>query len=72
MEHSKESVGIQAQLVRVRQIRGVSGRTKEVVRTVAALGLRGIGSSREVKLNPSTRGMIRRISQLVVLESSGR
>lgn len=51
----------------VRQVRGTSGRTKEVVRTVQALGLRGIGSTRIVRVNQATMGMIRRVHQLVVV-----
>lgn len=68
MNNLNESLETTQKIVRVRQVRGVSGRTKEVVRTVSALGLRGIGTSREVKLNSSTRGMIRRVSQVVVVE----
>jgi large subunit ribosomal protein L30 len=68
MSNLKDSLETTPKVVRIRQVRGVSGRTKEVVRTVAALGLHGIGTSREVKLNSSTRGMIRRVSQLVVVE----
>lgn len=36
--------------------------------TAAALGLRKIGSSVEQKDNPQIRGMIRKISHLVVVE----
>ena len=64
----KSSV-VKDKVIRIRQVRGLSGRTKEVVRTVEALGLRGIGSCREVTLNPSTTGMIRRVHQVVLVES---
>lgn len=56
------------EFVLVRQVRSTSGRTKEVVRTIGALGLRGIGSSRVVRVNLATKGMIRRVHQLVIVE----
>lgn len=55
----------------VRQVRSQSGRTKEVVRTLRALGLRGIGDVRQVAVNPATVGMIKRVHQLVVVEPNG-
>jgi ribosomal protein L30 len=72
MEFQKNVSLTGQEVVRVRQVRGLSGRTKEVVRTVDALGLCGIGTSRVIKLNSATRGMIRRVHQLVVVEPVGQ
>ena len=71
MNNMEKGLGLKSETVLVRQVRGLSGRTKEVIRTVDALGLRGIGSSREIRLNTSTRGMIRRVHQLVLVEPLG-
>lgn len=59
-----------AAAVVVKQVRSTSGRTREVVSTLSALGLRGIGDERTVLVNECTRGMIRRVHQLVVVQPS--
>ncbi len=52
----------------VRQVRSVAGRTKAVVRTMHALGLRRIGDRASIPVNPATSGMVRRVEQLVRVE----
>jgi ribosomal protein L30 len=55
-------------IVVIRQIRSVAGRTKPVVRTMHALGLRRIGDRASIPVNPATAGMVRRVEQLVRVE----
>ncbi|MGQ9525622.1 MAG: 50S ribosomal protein L30 [Armatimonadota bacterium] len=57
-----------SQKLRVTLIRSVIGRKWDQKRTVRALGLRRIGSSRIVPDNPAIRGMIRKVSHLVTAE----
>jgi large subunit ribosomal protein L30 len=49
----------------VKQVRSQIGRSPVVPRTLQALGLGGIGKKKELTLNDSVRGMIRRVSHLV-------
>ena len=44
------------------------GTKKDQRSTVWALGLRKIGDSREVKDNPSVRGMVNKIAYLLTIE----
>lgn len=57
-----------AQKLKVTLVRSVIGRKWDQKRTVRALGLRRIGSSRIVPDNPAIRGMIRKVSHLVTAE----
>lgn len=68
MSKTQQTVGSSSEVF-VRQVRSTSGRTKEVVRTMQALGLRGIGDVRKVVINRASVGMIKRVHQLVVVES---
>ncbi len=54
--------------IRVTQIASVIGSKPGQADTVKGLGLRGIGSSRELEDTPSVRGMIRKVSHLVKVE----
>jgi large subunit ribosomal protein L30 len=54
--------------LRVRQVRSSIGRPKRQKRTLLALGLRRIGSSRELPDNDQVRGMVRSVSHLVHVE----
>jgi large subunit ribosomal protein L30 len=49
----------------VKQIKSVSGRTKEVRETLTALGLGKIGKTREHTANTAVLGMLRKVSHLV-------
>lgn len=67
---SRESKMAAKQVVLVTQVRSRSGRTKGVVRTLDALGLRGIGDTRRVVVSPVSIGMIKRVHQLVVVQEA--
>ncbi|MBA5725758.1 50S ribosomal protein L30 [Bombella sp. TMW 2.2559] len=54
--------------IRVTQIASVIGSKPGQAETVKGLGLRGIGSSRELEDTSSVRGMIRKVSHLVKVE----
>lgn len=49
----------------VKQIRGLSGISRDVISNIRALGLGRIGKSKEFVLNPAVRGMIQRVKHLV-------
>ena len=49
----------------VKQVRSKIGRDPVVVGTLQALGLGGIGKQKEVVLNESVKGMLKRVSHLV-------
>lgn len=49
----------------VKQVRSKIGRNPVVVGTLQALGLGGIGKQKEVVLNESVKGMLKRVSHLV-------
>jgi large subunit ribosomal protein L30 len=54
--------------VRVRQVRGLSGREVTTRRTIEALGLGRVGKSRVFQVNPALSGMIMSVSHLVEVE----
>ena len=49
----------------VTQVRGVSGRTKEVKDTLKALGLGRIGKKKEHTINDPLYGMLRKVRHLI-------
>lgn len=51
--------------VRVRLVRSVIGCNREVRATVAGLGLRRVGSERELVQSAAVKGMIRRVAHLL-------
>ena len=54
--------------VRVTQIASSAGRKPGQADTIVGLGLRGIGSTRELEDTPSVRGMIRKVAHLIKVE----
>lgn len=54
--------------VRVTQIASAIGRKPGQAETIKGLGLRGIGSSRELEDTPAVRGMIRKVAHLLKVE----
>ncbi|AOX20245.1 50S ribosomal protein L30 [Kozakia baliensis] len=56
------------QTVRVKQIASAIGRKPGQKETLTGLGLRGIGSVRELEDTPSVRGMIRKVAHLIQVE----
>ena len=54
----------------VRQIRSGIGYDKTQKATLKALGLGRIGKSRQVPDNPQIRGMIQKVTHLVVIDDS--
>ncbi|WP_025885443.1 50S ribosomal protein L30 [Asaia prunellae] len=54
--------------VRVKQIASAIGRKPGQAETLVGLGLRGIGSERELEDTPSVRGMIRKVAHLIQVE----
>lgn len=54
--------------VRVRQIASAIGRKPGQKETLVGLGLRGIGSQRELEDTPAVRGMIRKVAHLLQVE----
>jgi large subunit ribosomal protein L30 len=52
--------------IRVKLVRSPIGTTDRVRETVRGLGLRKIGSERELKRTPAVEGMVRRLKHLVV------
>lgn len=59
-----------AKKIRVRQVRSGIGFDKTQKATLRALGLNKIGRSREFSDNPQVRGMINKVSHLVVIEEN--
>ncbi len=51
--------------IRVKQIRSAIGRNPRVRETLKALGLGSIGKSREIQLNESVRGMVKKVEYLL-------
>ena len=51
-----------SQLVRVRLIKSVAGRSEKQRACVRGLGLRRVGSVRELRDTPEVRGMIRKVN----------
>ena len=58
-----------AHVVRVKQIASAIGRKPGQAETLIGLGLRGIGSARELQDTPSIRGMIRKVAHLIQVEN---
>lgn len=54
--------------VRVKQTGSSIGRKADQQQTLTGLGLRGIGSVRELEDTPSVRGMIRKVAHLIQVE----
>lgn len=54
--------------IRVRQVRGLSGREVTTRRTIEALGLGRVGKSKVFQVNPALAGMIMSVSHLVEVE----
>ena len=54
--------------VRIKQVASAIGQIESQKQTLVGLGLRGIGSVRELEDTPSVRGMIRKIAHLVKVE----
>ncbi|GAN53627.1 50S ribosomal protein L30 [Tanticharoenia sakaeratensis] len=52
----------------VKQIASSAGRKPGQKETLVGLGLRGIGSVRELEDTPSVRGMIRKVAHLISVE----
>jgi large subunit ribosomal protein L30 len=55
-------------MIKVTQIKSITGRLKNHRACVAGLGLRRIGHTVEVEDTPSTRGMINKVHYLVRVE----
>ena len=49
----------------VKQVRSGIGRNPSVLRTLQAIGLGSIGKQRELVLNKSVEGMIRKVAHLI-------
>ena len=56
--------------IRVRQIRSGIGFAEDQKRTLRAMGLEKLGRVREFPDNPQVRGMIAKVSHLVVVEEA--
>ena len=54
--------------LKVTQIKSEISHIARNRRTIRAMGLRGIGSSRIIADNPATRGMVRQVHFLVTVE----
>jgi large subunit ribosomal protein L30 len=55
--------------IRVKLVRSPISTTTRVRETVKGLGLRKVGSARELKRTPAVDGMIRRIKHLVEVQN---
>lgn len=64
MAEKKAAAGAEKKII-VRQTRSFIGRDQEVRGTLRALGLKGIGDTREHKATPAVLGMIRRVHSIV-------
>jgi large subunit ribosomal protein L30 len=51
--------------VLVKQVRSEIGRNPAVRSTLKALGLRGIGKSREIQLTAAVKGMVKKVQYLL-------
>jgi large subunit ribosomal protein L30 len=49
----------------VKQVRSHIGRAPQTLKTLKAIGLGAIGKQKELTLNDSVKGMIKRVSHLV-------
>jgi large subunit ribosomal protein L30 len=61
-----------ADVIVIRQLRSANGSDPAQRETLRTLGLRGIGSSTQRADGPAIRGMVRRVSHLVTVESPGK
>lgn len=59
-----------ANRLKVTLIRGLSGQKPSHRKTVAALGLRRIGSTVEHNINPAMLGMVRAVAHLIRVEET--
>lgn len=59
-----------ANKLKVTLIRSLSGQKPSHRKTVAALGLRKLGSTREHNINPATLGMVRAVAHLIRVEET--
>lgn len=59
-----------AKTIRVTQVRSLIGQKENQRRTIEALGLRRIRHTVEHQDTPQIRGMIRKVSHLVVVEEA--
>jgi len=57
--------------VQITQRRSSNGTDRAQRETLRTLGLRGIGSTSRRPDQPATRGMLRKVAHLVVVEKSG-
>ena len=57
--------------VQITQRRSSNGTDRAQRETLRTLGLRGIGSTSRRPDQPATRGMLRKVAHLVVVEESG-
>jgi large subunit ribosomal protein L30 len=55
-----------SETIRIKLVRSPIGTTDRVRATVRGLGLKRVGSEREIKRTPAVEGMIKRIPHLVV------
>ncbi len=51
--------------IKIKQTRGLSGRTPNQIKNIEALGLRKIGHVIEKEDTPQVRGMIRKVEHMV-------
>ncbi len=59
-------------MIKVTLRRSLIGVPKDQRATVNALGLRKTGDVREVKINDSTRGMLRKVEHLLTIEGQDK
>jgi large subunit ribosomal protein L30 len=64
----KKAAGKNKKTIKIRQVRSGIGFDKTQKATLRALGLVKIGRVREFPDNPAVRGMVAKISHLVVVE----
>jgi ribosomal protein L30 len=65
---TKKSAAQPAKRVLVTQIRSQAGRCFRVRRTLEALGLKGIGSKKDLPLNSCVLGMLKKVESVVIVE----
>jgi len=54
--------------IKIKQVRSAIARPPHVRKTLAALGLKRIGSIKELPLNPCVEGMIHSVKQLIEIQ----
>jgi large subunit ribosomal protein L30 len=62
----------QAKTVRVTYFKSAIGYEKDQKATIAALGFKKLGQTRELADTPAIRGMIRKVSHLVRVEENNK